>query len=714
MTFKQASKILSLLGLLAFIPCFRKQNSRKSFIARSILALFFAVSASCTLAASKLDLCPTGAVVQSKDGIRRLALIVGVGEYKSEDIKDLAGPSSDAKRFYDLLTSPKGYGFPKENVCVLLDGQATTANFKQYFTDILVNRAGAKDEAVFYYAGHGSQVADTNKDEPDSMDETFVLHDARSDGVKEFVDDEFDGLLKTLYDKTHQITVFLDSCNSGTALRGDEVFVSRFLPPQARSKTEKRSASDSSPTKDSSGMVTSSMPGIIAFTAASDGTSALEKNGHGIFTDAVLTALGQISAKQLTYAQAARQILPLVKAESYQIPYFQGDLQRGVFSDSIRTQPLSWDVKEVKANLIKLSGVPLPGIGKNAEFRVYDGSITGADSQDPTKIKALVGIDKTDGLNADAHIISRPKDAEAIKPGDIAVLARPGDEQTLLKVTLRPKSQHGGIPPKKAANLAVSLGKHPDAKKVVSIVKNKGDYELSLDDKGNYVVKGPENIVRNSMASEDEVIKNLWQHSKQRVFSTLRGEGGSLFVDQETLQVQIVPAKDQKDCDKDIEWHQEPMNSGVSQRIPLCYRWNVKVKFSDTAKADARLLVGGLVLSTDGEIFGFPTDQKMIPLSPGEEIVFAASNDTFKASPPLNVDDQIIVFGTQETNPVPWGKLTDLSTTRSGDVKNGLYRTLDRYVSGTRGQGKANEPEVATDTAWTLSSMTMRVYEPKK
>ena len=38
------------------------------------------------------------------DGVRRLALVVGVGQYKNEHVPDLIGPPNDARRFYDLLT----------------------------------------------------------------------------------------------------------------------------------------------------------------------------------------------------------------------------------------------------------------------------------------------------------------------------------------------------------------------------------------------------------------------------------------------------------------------------------------------------------------------------------------------------------------------------------------------------------------------------------
>lgn len=217
-------------------------------------------------------------IIPSEDGIRRLALIVGVGQYKSTKIPDLPGPPQDAKRIYQLLTGPNGYGFPKENVCILVDEAATTANFKQYFSSFLIERAQPNDEVVFYYAGHGSQTRDHNGDEPDGMDETFVFHDARDSGIKDFTDDEFDELLTRLHQKTSRITVFLDSCNSGTALRGDTEFLSRYIPPpEAETAIERSTTAKPAANDQKTGWISKSLPGIVVFTAAGDGTVALEK-----------------------------------------------------------------------------------------------------------------------------------------------------------------------------------------------------------------------------------------------------------------------------------------------------------------------------------------------------------------------------------------------------------------------------------------------------
>ncbi|MCP4624595.1 MAG: caspase family protein, partial [bacterium] len=69
-------------------------------------------------------MCNFGDAVET-NGHRRLALIVGVGRYKNEKVPDLDGPPNDAERFYSLLTRKDGYGFPEENVCLLLNEEAS-------------------------------------------------------------------------------------------------------------------------------------------------------------------------------------------------------------------------------------------------------------------------------------------------------------------------------------------------------------------------------------------------------------------------------------------------------------------------------------------------------------------------------------------------------------------------------------------------------------
>lgn len=651
--------------------------------------------------------CMFGEAIKT-DGQRRLALIIGVGQYKSEKIPDLAGPPNDARRFYELLTGPNGYDFPEENVCVLLDEEATTEGFRQAFQQGLVDRARAGDVAVFFYAGHGSQTKDLNQDEPDENDETFLFHDARTDGIRDLVDDDLHTLLARLHQKTSNITVILDSCNSGTATRAPDAgtFVARFVEPLEPMEDELTVAEGGDGGTE---WAPQALPGLVAFTAATDGTPALETGGRGIFTDAVIQTLSQVGDQPLTYAQAARQIPPLVSALSYQIPYFQGELNRPVFGNRERARPVGWDVVSLEPTL-ELSGPPLPGMGKNAELRIYDGAVTGADTQDPSKAKGLVVIDEMTGLNATARIIAKPADATPIALGDLAVLVRPSDEYLKISVRLRPASEPGGLPEDKAASVRSAVENNQEAKMLVELTPDAGDFELSLAGDGRLVLRGPENQIRNTFADDAmaAVAENLWQHARQRALLNLHGEGGSDFTDNQTLQVQLVPAPRQNPC-ADGSWEQTEPNQ--EQIVPLCHEWNIKVTYQQVNNSPPNLLIGAAVLSTDGSIYGLPTDGRKVRLQSGESVTFNARRETFRGAPPLDVQDHVLVFGTQETNPVPWHLLTTTARQRGmvtrGKPTSALYRALDRYLRpGARG---VEEVEAVEETTWTRSSLTLRV-----
>ena len=70
--------------------------------------------------------------------------------------------------------------------------------------------------------------------------------------------------------------------------------------------------------------------------------------------------------------------------------------------------PAAWEVKAVGAQL-ELSGPPLPGLGKNAELRIFDGAASGDDIRDPSQAKATVLVTGLSGLNAEARVLQVPE-----------------------------------------------------------------------------------------------------------------------------------------------------------------------------------------------------------------------------------------------------------------------------------------------------------------
>lgn len=146
----------------------------------------------------------------------------------------LTACEADAK---DMEALAKKQGFATRTL--LLTKAATAGAVSKAILDAA---KALKSGDLFFltYSGHGGQVNDTNGDEPDRMDETWVCHD------RQFIDDE----LYELWAKFKagvRIVVLSDSCHSGTVLRDIPAFVSggpriRAMPTTVVRKVQKAHA----------------------------------------------------------------------------------------------------------------------------------------------------------------------------------------------------------------------------------------------------------------------------------------------------------------------------------------------------------------------------------------------------------------------------------------------------------------------------------------
>ncbi len=92
---------------------------------------------------------PTGPVEQ------KWALVIGISKFADRNIPSLNYTAGDAQAFAELLSDPAVGKFPKANVHVLTDGQATTKSIKEELNWI-ARHAQANDMVVIYLATHGS------------------------------------------------------------------------------------------------------------------------------------------------------------------------------------------------------------------------------------------------------------------------------------------------------------------------------------------------------------------------------------------------------------------------------------------------------------------------------------------------------------------------------------------------------------------------------
>lgn len=643
--------------------------------------------------AAKLD-CRLDAAVVGADGGRRLAVLVGVGDYADAAVPDLAGPKGDVARMYELLTGADGYGFPKENVCVLTDAEATGKGVRDALERGLRARlTGDKDVFVFYYSGHGTQVADQTADESDQRDEALVLQDALVTPEGLLVDDEFNGLLAAMQATGAHGTVILDSCHSGSATR-DPSGVPRFV--ELAERLTLPPASTAAPTTDrAAGFTPAGLGGLVVLTAAIDGTSALERGGEGLFTKALVATLAEAGTTPLTWAQVAARLPILLAAQNTpQIPWVQGNLGELVFSDTTRVRPLAWHVKAVGETLA-VEGPPLPGFGAGAMARVYPGTATLADFADPARARGVVEIVTADGL----HGTARRTDGGTtpFEVGDLVVLLRPGTESRRQDVSLR-TSGPGALPAETATALQAALKDLPAVNLVTS--RSAAAFEVFALADGRLAVAGPEGAVRNRLpaGATADVVHDLELHARQSALRLLRGEGGATMQNDKTLQVRVVPHGGPS---ADAAFPMVQAAPNTEQVLPLCQDWAIEVTL-DPASPERELAVGGVVLFNDGTILGLPMDGQVRTVTQGGRLELYEAG-YLKACPPTGIVEQVVVVGTRPDQPVSWSILSGRS--KSTAPGSALQAVLADYLEGTKGVGRAPEPS----TPWTTSVVPVRV-----
>jgi hypothetical protein len=153
------------------------------------------------------------------------ALFVGINKFANYAQFTLNGCVNDAKDMSALYKDL--FGFKATEISVLTDAQATKANIIAGLTQMVAYaKAGKLNYLVFSLSSHGTQMNDTSGDEPDGMDEAFVPHDIAEKGgawdpAHIICDDELHDLFVQLPANV-LLEVYLDTCHSGSGLRGAE------------------------------------------------------------------------------------------------------------------------------------------------------------------------------------------------------------------------------------------------------------------------------------------------------------------------------------------------------------------------------------------------------------------------------------------------------------------------------------------------------------
>ena len=316
--------------------------------------------------------------VASDDAQPRYALLVGITNYKSPSLNKIDGCENNVPLLAETLTGL--YGFKKENVLTLVDGQATKAGIIDIFrSHLIANARRAKVQGngnaviVYYFCGHGSQYADQDKDENDGLDETFVAWDSRTGSTPDILDDEIDDLKAELRPFTHNTTLIFESCHSGTGSRGDgdTEYISEEADIDLKKYPAYKRRYPPTSEKDAETYVE-----IAA--SASTNTAKSESKEHcncdkpySLMTKALVEALNRASYRT-TYRGLVREVAYAVGQRSQQDPQVEGDRDVPLFRGAAkRARPYIEIASLLDGDRIKIKAGRIHGLKEGSQVAVY-------------------------------------------------------------------------------------------------------------------------------------------------------------------------------------------------------------------------------------------------------------------------------------------------------------------------------------------------------
>ena len=313
------------------------------------------------------------------------AVFVGVDRYAysqanvdTAEFKDLRGAVADTQHIKAALRSAYGLDLdvPDAGQCqsansisiTLTDACATRAAVLKAL-DEQIKASSRGDTLIFYFAGHGSQVYDDQVfDQASEHNDTIMPTDARKPGASEPTD-ILDRELRDIIDRAtsadvNVVTIF-DSCNSGTATRGD------IADGEGRSAPPLR-VSSVRPATRSRGMGQGG--GYrVHFAAAADGEVAREVGGAGVRSGVFTSALAQTLAAMpnASFADMAAEVRLKVNegGHSLQTPQAEGELQATLGGKS-RPVPL-YEARPANGVVLLEGGGQLTGVTRGSTYALF-------------------------------------------------------------------------------------------------------------------------------------------------------------------------------------------------------------------------------------------------------------------------------------------------------------------------------------------------------
>lgn len=200
------------------------------------------------------------------------ALIIGVDNKQQTDIF-----VKDAQAMYNVLSDEKLCGYNKENITLLTDQNATTANILEAL-DYFIKKIDENDSFLLFYSGHGGYDKEQSKS-------CLMPHDVRSDNL--IYGKDLREKLSQM--KSKRMFILFDCCHSGSFFDKNK---DDSISDAVTENTQKRALNKVSTLEgmaqeidDELGMV------IMASSQADEHSWAGGNNACSIFTESIMEAL---------------------------------------------------------------------------------------------------------------------------------------------------------------------------------------------------------------------------------------------------------------------------------------------------------------------------------------------------------------------------------------------------------------------------------------
>ncbi len=331
----------------------------------------------------------------------KFALLVGITDYTSQDIRDLRGGENDVKLMREMLSelygftagtdikellssSPQPVDKPTQKAILDNFDRHLIENAKKYFADKKLSSPDKGASVVFYYSGHGSHLPDDDGDEADGRDETIVPMDADLIGTKDIRDDEFDRRFSELKKYTTNITFIFDSCHSGTITRGLGTRSLERPAVKAKAKTDGADVTlneNISSTGANYVTISGSLPNQKAYENLLPNQNDMRRKAaspkmetNGYLTYYLVQTLREMPGA--TYRDVMKRVGAAVqKRNSEQHPQVEGDVNRSVFGAAISGGKNTIDIlkvkKDDKATILTIAAGKIVGAFPGGVVSIY-------------------------------------------------------------------------------------------------------------------------------------------------------------------------------------------------------------------------------------------------------------------------------------------------------------------------------------------------------